>query len=256
MYQCPWCGVFGPNFLDLPQFPKYTKTGITQPWDGLYPWVRLHLMWNVEFNFWMTFCVSLSLIWGNWATFCQLAPVPQIHEKSINWPSDDLLHLRRALLGFIWCEMKSLTLWMIFFVLLLWQGEFGPNLPNVLQFAKYTKTGITWPADDLYIWVKLHLMWNIEFNTLDNSLCIDAHDLGNLGLIFLTCPNSTDTAVINWLWDGLYIWVRLHLMWNVYFNTLNDMAMTWGIWSQLLHYFSCVTLYDLGVFGPYFPKLP
>ena len=122
MYQCPWCGVFGPNFLDLPQFPKYTKTGITQPSDGLYPWVRLHLMWNVEFNFWMTFCVSLSLIWGNWATFCQLAPVPQIHEKSINWPSDDLLHLSRALLGFIWCEMKSLTLWMIFFVLLLWRG--------------------------------------------------------------------------------------------------------------------------------------
>ena len=34
------------------------------------------------------------------------------------------------------------------------------------------------------------------------------------------------------------------------------MAMTWGIWSQLLHYFLCVTSYDLGVFGPYFPKCP
>ena len=36
-------------------------------------------------------------------------------------------------------------------------------------------------------------MWNVEFNTLDDSLWIDARDLGNLGLISLTCPNSTDT---------------------------------------------------------------
>ena len=36
-------------------------------------------------------------------------------------------------------------------------------------------------------------MWNVEFNTLDDSLGIDAHDLVNLGLISLTCPSSTDT---------------------------------------------------------------
>ena len=28
---------------------------------------------------------------------------------------------------------------------------------------------------------------------MDDSLCIDANDLGNLGLISLTCLNSTDT---------------------------------------------------------------
>ena len=47
----PWFGVFGPNFLDLLQCPKYTKTGINQASDGLYIWVRFNLMWNVEFNF-------------------------------------------------------------------------------------------------------------------------------------------------------------------------------------------------------------
>ena len=36
-------------------------------------------------------------------------------------------------------------------------------------------------------------MWNVECNTLDDSLCIDADDLGNLGLISLTFPHSTDT---------------------------------------------------------------
>ena len=40
------------------------------------------------------------------------------------------------------------------------------------------------------------------------------------------------------------------------FNTLNDLAITWGICSQILHYFSCITSYDFGVFGPYLPKLP
>ena len=29
-------------------------------------------------------------------------------------------------------------------------AEFGPNLPNYLQFPKYTKTGITQPADYFY----------------------------------------------------------------------------------------------------------
>ena len=36
-------------------------------------------------------------------------------------------------------------------------------------------------------------MWNEEFNIMDDSLCIDANDLGNLDLISLTCLSSTDT---------------------------------------------------------------
>ena len=62
-------------------------------------------------------------------------------------------------------------------------GEIGPNLPNVPQFPKYIKTGITWSADDLYTWVRHHLMWNVEFNTFDDIRCNAVHDLGYLDQI-------------------------------------------------------------------------
>ena len=55
--------------------------------------------------------------------------------------------------------------------------------PQLAPIPKHTKTGITWPADGLYTWVRLHLMWNVEFNNLDDFRCIDVHDLGDLGLI-------------------------------------------------------------------------
>ena len=74
-----------------------------------------------------------------------------------------------------------------------WFGVFGPNIPNFPEFFKYIKTGITQPKDDIYTWVRLNLMLNVEFNTLNDFLCIDAYDQGYLGLISLTCPNSTDT---------------------------------------------------------------
>ena len=85
-------------------------------------------------TFWMTFCVSVPRIWGIWAQFHWLSPMP-----------------------------------------------------------KYTNTGITQPSGGLYIWVGLHLMWNVKFNTLEDILCIDHHNLGYLGSISPTCPNSTDT---------------------------------------------------------------
>ena len=41
---------------------------------------------------------------------------------------------------------------------------------------------------------------------MSDFLCIGACDLGYLGLISLTFPNSTDTKIgINWLSDGFYI---------------------------------------------------
>ena len=73
-----------------------------------------------------------------------------------------------------------------------WFGVFGPNFPDLCQCPKYTKTGINQPSDSLYIWVRFHLMWNVEFNFLDNFLCIGVHDLGCLGSVGPTCPNSSN----------------------------------------------------------------
>ena len=67
---------------------------------------------------------------------------------------------------------------MTFYVLVSSARVFGPNFPNLPKFVKYTKTGITQPSDGLYPGVRIHLMWNMEFNTLNEFLRISVHDVG------------------------------------------------------------------------------
>ena len=150
-------------------------------------WIRLYLTWNVEYSY-----------------------------------SDDFLSIWAYYLGCL--------------------GSISPTCPNA---QKYTKTGRwTQPPDDLYPWKRLNLMLSLGFYPLDDFLCISTKDLVYLGQIFLTCPNSckyTKTG-INWPSDGLYIWVRLHLMSNVGLNAVGD--------------FLCVCAHYLGVFRPDLFNLP
>ena len=98
--------------------------------------------------------------------------------------------------------------------------------------------------DSLYIWVRFHLMWNVEFNFLDNLLCIGVHDFGVLGLSLSDLPQFpkyTKTGLTQPS-DCLYLWVRLHLMSNVEFNTLND--------------FLCIIVDDVGYLGLICPTCP
>ena len=62
-----------------------------------------------------------------------------------------------------------------------------PNPPNI------NETDINQSSDGLYIWLMFHLICNGEFNTLNDLLCIDAHNLGCLGQTCLTCSNLTET---------------------------------------------------------------
>ena len=73
-------------------------------------------------------------------------------------------------------------------------------------------------------------MRNVEFYTLHDFLCIDAHDLGYLGLIFPTCPNAQNRYKLTLIW--LLHLSNAYLVLNVEFNTLNDMPMIWGFWCQ------------------------
>ena len=81
--------------------------------------------------------------------------------------------------------MCSLTLWKT----CPWFGVFDSNFPDLPQCPKYTKTGVNQLSNGICIWVRLHLMWNMEFNTLNDFLCIDLHDLGCLAPISLACHN-------------------------------------------------------------------
>ena len=127
-----WISVFGRKFLDFPQCPKYTKAGVNQPLNCIFILVRLHLIWNVEFN-------TLD-----------------------GW------------LSVYWCPRL---------------GTFGPNFSDLPQFSINTNTGITKLSVSLYPWVMFHLICNVEFNTMDEFLCIYALYLG----FFLELPHFPNT---------------------------------------------------------------
>ena len=173
--------LFGPSFPKVSWCPKYPKTGETLPSTGFYTWVMLQLMWNVGFKTFYEFLYIQSPWFGVFGpSFPDLCQCPKYTKTGINQPSDSLYIWVRFNLEFK-CEMWSLTLWIMTSVYQCWWcGVLGFNLSNLPQFPKYTKTGITWPADGLYPWVRLHLMWNLEFNTLNGFQSISGLNFANL----------------------------------------------------------------------------
>ena len=146
--------------------------------------------------------------------------------------------------GSICCDIWSLTLWVTFWYTCPWFVVLGSNFSNLPQCPNYTKASVTWPSDGIYMWVRLHLMWNVEFCILDDFLCIWAHYLGYLGSISPTWPNAQKYTKSGRTQpsDGLYPWTRLHLMWNVGFNPLDDSLR--------------ISAHDLGYLGQIFRTYP
>ena len=145
--------------------------------------------------------------------------------------------------GFIWCVMWGLTFWMIFFVSVVVIWGIQAPFPHFVSKPKYTETVKTQSSEGLYHWIRLHVIWNVELNTLEDFPFISFHDFWDLGNFstFLQCHKYTK-AGITWLSYGLYTCVRLHLIWNAEFNTLNG--------------FLCICAHHLGyIFGPNFPDL-
>ena len=65
---------------------------------------------------------------------------------------------------------------------------FGPSF-----LPKNPKTGETQPSNGFYTWVRLQLLWNVEFNTSDEFLYIQDYDLRYLGPISWTCSGVQNT---------------------------------------------------------------
>ena len=145
------------------------------------------ISWRLE----ITFCIFLPMILGIRALFGPSFP------KVYWWPKCPNTGETLSSTGFYtWLMLQLMwnvgfnTFYEFLYIQSPWFGVFGPNLPDLLQCPKYTKTGLNQPSDSFYIWVRFRLMWNVEFNFLDNFLCIGFHDLGYLGSVFPTCPNS------------------------------------------------------------------
>ena len=153
--------------LTCPNTCKYTKTGINWPSDGLYICVRLHLICNVGLN---TVGVYLCPLFGVFGCNLFTCPNAQIHKNRYNSTLRRPLPLNKTLFD-VKCGAEHFGGLSVHFL-----HDFGcingPNFPNSPQCCNYTNTGITWPSDGLYTWVRLHVMWNVECNTLNSFLCI------------------------------------------------------------------------------------
>ena len=174
-------------------------------------------MWNLTFRW--SLQLSKALFEVKWyvedlrllsVSFCPWFWVLQLYLGSVSPKCPDapntLKQVKLPSTGFYTWVMLQLmwnvgfnTFYEFLYIQSPWFGVFGPNFPDLLQCPKYTKTGINQPSDSLYIWVRFHLMWNAEFNFLDNFLCIGFHDLGCLGSVCPTCPNSLILFVLLFL---------------------------------------------------------
>ena len=145
------------------------------------------ISWRLE----ITFCIFPPMILGIRALFGASFPnvswCPKHPKTGETLPSAGFYTW--VMLQLIW-NVEFNTFYEFLYIQSPWFGVFGPNFPDLLQCQNILKQGINQPSDSLYIWVRFHLMWNVEFNCLDNFQCIGVHDLGCLGSVFPACPNS------------------------------------------------------------------
>ena len=143
------------------------------------------ISWRLE----ITFCIFLPIILGIRALFEASFPkvswCPKYPKTGETLPSTGFYTW--VMLQLTW-NVGFKTFYEFLYIQSPWFGVFGPNFPDLCQCPKYTKTGINQPSDSLYIWVRFHLMWNVEFNFLDNFLRIGGPWLGVFGLSLYDLP--------------------------------------------------------------------
>ena len=111
---------------------------------------------------------------GDWVLVspnCHIAPNTLKHVKL------DLQMIITLVQSLIWCKMVSYktwdyTLWIFLPIILGIRDLSGTSFHKVPWCLKYPTTGETLPPNRFYIWIRLQLMWNVEFNTFDEFLYI------------------------------------------------------------------------------------
>ena len=153
--------------------PQYPKTRETWPLDGHYTWVSLILCKMISWRLGNTFGIFLPMSLGIRVRFGPNFPkvpwCPKYPKTSETLLSNAFY--TRVWLQFMWnVELNTFDEFSVYPS--LWFRIFGPNFLDLLQFPKYTKRDINRSSDGFYIWVRFHLMWNVEFSCLDDFLCI------------------------------------------------------------------------------------
>ena len=122
-----------------------------------------------------------------------------------------------------------------------WFGVFRPSFPKLSQCPITCETGKAQLIEGNDTRVSSHLIWNKELKTLDFFFMCPCTWFGVFGPSFPKLPqylSTSETGIIRTI-EGLDTRLRSHL-----------------IWSKTLDYFTCNSVHDVEVFGPFFSKLP
>ena len=140
-----------------------------------------------NWSLWITFCVSLCMIWGILAQFPQIAPIPEYLGNSYNSIHRSPWHQSNISFD---VKQEAKDFGLLFMYTSTWFGVFGSSFPKLPQYPSTWETGIAQLAEGNGATVRSHLMWNKELKTSDYFSSIPAHDLGYLGPVSPSCPNT------------------------------------------------------------------
>ena len=136
----------------------------------------------------MTFHVSLHAIWGIQGQFPQIAPVPEYLWNKYSSTHRGPWHYSKVSFD---VKQGAEDFGLFFMCPCMWFGVFGTSFPKLLQYPSTYETGLAQSTESPDTTARSHLMWNNELKTLDCFLCVPAHDLGYLGPVSQSCPNTS-----------------------------------------------------------------
>ena len=133
-----------------------------------WPWLGVSGRKN-----YITFHVSLHMIWGYLGPISPNCPNTQIPIGRYNWTLRWLWHKSKTSFDIKW---GAEVFGFLFVCPCAWFGVFGPSFPKLPHYLSTWETGITQPAEALDTRVKSHLMWNKKLKTLLwIAFCVSLH---------------------------------------------------------------------------------
>ena len=117
-------------------------------------------MWS--WKLWITFHVSLQVIWGIRAQFTQIAPIPEYMWNGYSSTRRGSSHKIKVSFD---VKQGAEDLGLLLMFPCTWFGVFGTSFPKLPQYLSTSETGIIRPTEGLGTSIRFHLMQNKELKT-------------------------------------------------------------------------------------------
>ena len=112
---------------------------------------------------WITFYLSLCMIWGIQAKFPLIAPILEYLRNRYSSTHRGPWHYSKVSFDM---KQGAEDFGLLFMCHCTWFGVFRPNLPKLLQYPSICETGIAQPTEGHDTRVRSQLMWNKELHMI------------------------------------------------------------------------------------------